>query len=471
MTSPASLSAAPGWRDLVRGANAGPALVISGGISLHAVSIYVVATIMPIVVSEIGGVAFYAWTSTLYVGGALAAAAGVAALVARWGTRIAYRIGFILFMLGSLACALAPNMPALLAGRLLQGIGGGMLPALGYASIRRLLPPELHARAIAVLGSVWGVAALLGPSVGGIFAGWNAWRAAFGIDVVIGLTFLAVAERVLPAHTAGEPARHRFAGLRLALLVSAAIAVSAGGVFARPVPAAIGIAAAIALIALMLRLDHAAPGRLLPGGAFNPATPLGAVSATMALQILAMSPCTFVPYILLAGHGVPAIEGGYMAALVALSWTAVSLVTANYGRAGARATIVTGSALMLAGLCCDGWGLATGRIGVVACGQLLVGGGIGIAWAHLAALLMATAPAAERDAAGPFITTTQTLAAVFGSAAAGMVANLAGLAGATTPQAVAAVAPILFGTLTVFPLAACFTGWQALRLTRTQGPT
>jgi MFS family permease len=456
----------PGWRDLVRGTNAGPALVISGGISLHAVSIYVVTTIMPIVVGEIGGVAFYTWASTLYVGSSLAAAAGVPRLVARWGTRTAYRIGFIMFMLGSLVCALAPSMAVLLAGRLLQGVGGGMLPALGYASIRRLLPPALHARAIAVLGSVWGIAALLGPAVGGVFAGWNAWRAAFGIDVVIGLTFLAVAERVLPAHGADESARHRFPGFRLALLVAAALAVSAGGVFGTAMPAAIGILAAIGLVALMLRLDHTAPSRLLPGGAFNPATPLGAVSATLALLILSMSPCAFVAYILLAAHGLPAIEGGYMAALIALSWTAVSLLTANYGRTGARATMVAGPALMLAGLVLDGWGLGTGRLAVVAAGQILIGSGIGMAWAHLAALLMATAPAAERDTAGPFITTAQTLATVSGSAIAGMAANLAGMAEASTPAAIAATAPLLFGALTVFPLVACLSAWQALRLTR-----
>ena len=464
MTNPDPSRPAPGWRDLVRGGNAGPALVISGGISLHAVSIYVVATIMPVVVGEIGGVAFFAWTSTLYVAGSLAAAAGVPALVAWRGTRAAYRIAFVLFMLGSLACALAPTMPLLLVGRLVQGIGGGMLPALGYASIRRLLPSALHAQAIAVLGSVWGVAALLGPTVGGVFAGWGAWRAAFGIDVVIGLTFLATAERVLPAHD-GSGTMRRFAGLRLALLVLAAIAVSAGGVSGEPVQAVIGLVAAIGLIAVMLVLDARAPARLLPGGAFNPGTPLGAVSATMALVILAMAPCAFVAYLLHAGHGMPAIEGGYMSALIALAWTGVSLVTAGYQRRGARATIILGPALMAAGLALDGWGLRTGAVPVVAAGQLLIGSGIGIGWAHLAALLMATAPAAERDAAGPFITTTQTLAAVFGSAIAGMVANLAGLGQATDPQAIAGTAPILFGVLMIFPLAALVTAWQALRLT------
>jgi hypothetical protein len=128
--------------------------------------------------------------------------------------------------------------------------------------------------------------------------------------------------------------------------------------------------------------------------------------------------------------------------------------------------MVAGPVLMLAGLVLDGWALGAGRLAAVAAGQILIGSGIGVAWAHLAALLMATAPAAERDAAGPFITTAQTLATVSGSAIAGMTANLAGMAEAATPAAIAATAPLLFGSLTIFPLAACLSAWQALRLTR-----
>src|SRR5262249_24679486 len=68
--------------------------------------------------------------------------------------------------------------------------------------------------------------------------------------------------------------------------------------------------------------------------------------------------------------------------------------------------------------------------------------------------------------AGPFITTTQTLAAVFGSAIAGMVANLAGLADAATAEAIAATGHWLFGALMVLPVAACATAWRALALSR-----
>lgn len=121
---------------------------------------------------------------------------------------------------------------------------------------------------------------------------------------------------------------------------------------------------------------------------------------------------------------------------------------------------------MCVGVALDAWALGSGSLSGVVVGQILVGIGIGLGWAHLGALLMDVAPPDEREIAGPFITATQTLASAFGTAIAGMAANLAGLADATTPASVAATAPWLFGALLVFPVAGCLTAWRVLALTR-----
>lgn len=456
-----------GWRSVMRDGNAGRCLVVIGGVALHAVSIYVVATIMPIIVGDIGGVAFFAWTSTLYIAGSLTGAAAVPLALARIGPRAAFHLAFALFMIGSLICSLAPAMSVMLVGRLIQGIGGGMLPALAYASIRSIFPAALHAWAISILGSVWGIAALLGPSIGGVFAQFDAWRAAFWVDLAVGLLFAAIAQRVLPRRLEQAPAASRpFPALRLGLLFCAAIAVSAGGVSGRPGSAMLGLGMAIALVVAMLRLDARASTRLFLSGAFVPTAPSGAVSATMALGILAMSPCIFVPYILKAGHGVASITGGYVSALIALAWTASSLLTASARGHRARQAILAGPFAMCVGVALDAWALGSGSLSGVVVGQILVGIGIGLGWAHLGALLMDVAPPDEREIAGPFITATQTLASAFGTAIAGMAANLAGLADATTPASVAATAPWLFGALLVFPVAGCLTAWRVLALTR-----
>ncbi len=98
-------------------------------------------------------------------------------------------------------------------------------------------------------------------------------------------------------------------------------------------------------------------------------------------------------------------------------------------------------------------------------GPSAVAGG-GAWWAHLAALLMRVALPAERDIAGPFVSATQTLSAAFGSAIAGMVANLAGLAEAVAPGPARHMALVLFAALAIAPVAAGLTALRALHLTR-----
>jgi len=130
--------------------------------------------------------------------------------------------------------------------------------------------------------------------------------------------------------------------------------------------------------------------------------------------------------------------------------------------------IGVGPLFMLAGIALLAWELPAGMIPLVIVGQVLMGAGIGMGWPHLGALLMAVVPSNERDVVGPFIFTTQTLAAVFGTAIAGMVANLAGLAETVSAAEIAAAGAWLFGVLIVVPLATCLMAWKALRLTRGQ---
>ena len=460
------MAAELGWRDLLVGGNAARLLVVTGGVALHAVSIYVVATIMPTVVGDLGGLAFFAWTTTLYVTGALTGAAAVPLILARSSPRVAYRIGFLVFMLGSLGCAAAPSMGVLLLGRLAQGFGGGMLPALAYSTVRSIFPSALHARAITLFGSIWGIAALIGPSVGGLFAQFGTWRGAFATDLVIGLVFLAVAEQVLPRLIEGAPARGQFPGVRLVTLAAAAIALSIGGLSGMARDALIGIAIASSFVVGVLWMDGLASERLLPKGAFNPGVPLGAVSATIGLLILSTSAGVFVPFLLHAGQGASPIVAGYSTALVALTWTGASFVSATTDRKWIRRYIAIGAPLMLAGIVVDGVSFANASFAGVLFGQALIGAGIGLGWAQLGALMMEVAPVESRAIAGPFITTTQTLASVFGSAIVGMVANLAGLPTAITPTAVATSAAILFAAIAIFPLVGALTSWQVLRLTR-----
>ncbi len=118
-----------------------------------------------------------------------------------------YEAGFAIFILGSLACALAWNEAAIIGFRVLQGIGGAFVTANSGAVIADLYPPERRGRAYGYNAVGWSLGAILGIVVGGIMVTYISWRWIFWINVPIGAGALLLAVRVL--HEKGERARRR----------------------------------------------------------------------------------------------------------------------------------------------------------------------------------------------------------------------------------------------------------------------
>lgn len=138
------------------------------------------------------------WTITGY---ALAQAAVIPLsgwLSDRFGAKRLYLIALVLFTLGSVLCAAAPSAGALVAFRVLQGLGGGMLLPIGMSFVYRLAPP---ARVGAVMG-IFGIPILLGPALGPILSGWLVqyadWRYVFLINLPVGIAAVALGVRALP---------------------------------------------------------------------------------------------------------------------------------------------------------------------------------------------------------------------------------------------------------------------------------
>lgn len=188
------------WSELFSGRNGWRALALTGGVALHAVNVHIVTTVLPSVVNEIGGLDWYAWSTTLFVVGSILGATLSVRLLARLGPRGACLAALVVFGAGSMACALAPAMPWLLAGRTVQGLGGGLLAALSYALIQLVFAPRLWPRAVALVSGMWGVATLCGPAVGGLFAQAGHWRWAFwSLLPLAAVQALLVAVQLRPA--------------------------------------------------------------------------------------------------------------------------------------------------------------------------------------------------------------------------------------------------------------------------------
>ncbi len=446
------------WAELVRGENAARSAVVGGGVVMHAITVFIVTTILPSVVRDIGGLRFFAWSTTLYVAASLLSGALTSRALARLGPRRAYRLALGLFVIGSVVCAMAPSMAVLLAGRFIQGCGAGMLSALAYTMVRLLFPEHLWSRAVSIVSAMWGIATLLGPAVGGMFAQFGEWRAAFWMLAGIAPVLAVLVERARPAALQTGPGpRTKLAAGNLALLVASILCVSAGSMENALWTNALGLACAVIGLALFVRLESGGR-RLLPLGACDPATRLGATYITMMLLLIGMTTEIFVPYFLQTVHGVTPLHAGYISALLSAGWTTGSLTSSSASGRAIRLLVPGGPITMSIGLAGLGvmmpWPGGMGELAAIGVCLAMIGLGIGMCWPHVAAQVFRFAPDSEKELAAGSITVVIMVGNALGSALGGMVTNAAGL---TTPGGVAGAtmaASWLFGLFAVAPLVA-----------------
>ena len=291
------------WASLFRGRNGLLALALTGGVALHAINVHIVTTVLPSVVQDIGGLDWYAWNTTLFVVASIVGAALSVRLLAALGPRGACIAALAVFSLGSAVCASALSMPWMLAGRSVQGLGGGVLAALSYALIQVVFQPALWPRAVALVSGMWGIATLCGPAVGGLYAQAGHWRWAFWTLLPVALAqALLVAVQLRPA--AGirhdRPAQMpRVPAPQIALLALSVLVIAASGFWPGLAGQAVGVALGLAIGFAATRIDRRAGAvRLLPTGAYALGTPLGAIYASVALLLIGTTTEIFVPYFL-----------------------------------------------------------------------------------------------------------------------------------------------------------------------------
>lgn len=206
-----------------------------------------------------------AWTMTAYTL-ALATVIPMTGWASdRFGTKRLYLTALVLFIIGSVACAFAWDLPSLIGFRVLQGLGGGMLMPLGMTIMTRAAGPQRIGRVMAVLG----IPMLLGPIAGPILGGWlieiSSWHWIFIINLPLGIIALIVTMKVLPSDAPKPSESFDFVGM---LLLSPGLALFLFGVSSIPeagtvaatkvlVPGIIGLALVIAFVFHALRKTHA----------------------------------------------------------------------------------------------------------------------------------------------------------------------------------------------------------------------
>lgn len=452
------------WLELFRGSRGAFTAILSLAIGLHAIDVFLITTVMPTVVRDIGGAAFYAWSTLLYIVASIAGAASGGPIKAALGPRKAYALAGLIFLAGSAGCGVSPAMPVLLAARAVQGFGGGLLLAQSMGLIGELFPAELRTRVLAMVSGVWGVAALLGPMVGGVFAALGWWRGAFWIGAAITAAFTAAAWRVLPA-SARVTATARFPIRRIVLLTVGVLAAGVSGNVDSGLLQLLLFGAAILLVVLTFRLDAAAANRLFPPRPMSLLTTVGTTYwILMLFSMLHTAIGIYMPLALEELHGLPPLAAGYGNTALALSWTLSSFVTAGWRGRAEQAAIVGGPLLALASAALLAWGAATQPPAFSYVLSGLIGFSIGASNLHLVALVMRRAEAGHESLTASSIPTVRSLGISFGAAAAGLIANTAGLGQGISVATVTAATTWVYGAAVAVPAAAFLLSLRVLRL-------
>ena len=169
----------------------------------------IVAVANPTIMTDLGiGYDAVIWVTSSYLLGYAVVLLVAGRLGDRFGTKNLYLIGLVTFTLASLWCGLSGSAAMLIAARVVQGVGAGMLTPQTLSTITRIFPPERRGAAMSVWGATAGVASLVGPLAGGVLVDSLGWEWIFFVNLPIGVVGVALAVWLVPvaAHP-GAPVR------------------------------------------------------------------------------------------------------------------------------------------------------------------------------------------------------------------------------------------------------------------------
>jgi multidrug resistance protein len=183
----------------------------------------IVATALPTIVGELGGIEHLSWVVTSYLLASTVSGPLYGKLGDLYGRKLVLQSAIVIFLIGSALCGLSQNMPQLIAFRAVQGLGAGGLIVTTIATVGDIIPPRDRGRYQGYFGAVFGVSTVIGPLLGGFFVDHLSWRWIFYVNLPIGGVALAVIASVF--HSRSVRVRHRVDYLGAALLAGALSAI------------------------------------------------------------------------------------------------------------------------------------------------------------------------------------------------------------------------------------------------------
>jgi EmrB/QacA subfamily drug resistance transporter len=409
--------------------------------ALAALDSTIVSTAVPQIVGDLGGFSVFSWLFSGYLLAVTVTLPVYGKLSDTFGRKPVLVAGAAVFLLGSLLCAVAWNMGALIAFRIVQGLGGGALQGTVQTLAADLYPLEERPKIQSKLSTVWAVSAVAGPGLGGVLAAYADWRWIFLVNLPIGAAALWLIVRHLhePAREPRTPPRIDWKGA-LAVFACGGVLLTAlvqGGVAWAwlSAPSLALFTTGLALLALVVVVERRAPEPIIPGWVWRRRTIAAVNLALGVMGLLMVAPSVFLPTYAQSVLGLAPVAAGFVLSVWTLSWPVSAALSQHvYRRIGFRNTALLGigaAALILFAFPFLPYPGAAWQPTLL---MLLLGGALGLFQLPLIVGVQSTVGWAERGTTTASVLfcrqTGQTMgAALFGAVANGVLAARLGGAG------------------------------------------
>jgi EmrB/QacA subfamily drug resistance transporter len=329
------------------------------GMLLAALDQTIVATALPTIVGELGGLEHLSWVVTAYLLAATVSTPLYGKLGDLYGRKRIFQLAIVVFLVGSVLAGMSRSMAELIGFRALQGLGGGGLMVIAQAIIADVVTPRERGRYQGYFGAVFGGAMVAGPLAGGFFTDHFTWRWVFYINLPLGLAALAVTSVALRGRSA--TVRHQVDYLGASLLAGAVtclvlLATWGGSQYPWSSPLIIGLGvAAVALLAVFVPVERRAAEPVVPLELFRNPT-FGVASAVSLIIGFAMfGVISFLPLFLQLVGGASATNSGLLLLPLMLGLLSASMasgqVITRTGRYKAFPVLGTAVAASVCGCC------------------------------------------------------------------------------------------------------------------------
>lgn len=350
---------------------------------LAAMDATIVSTVVPQIVADLGGFSLFTWVFSIYV---LAQAVTIpiyGKLADQYGRKPILLVGTVAFLAGSAACAAAWDMHSLIFFRALQGIGAGAIMATVNTLAGDLFAIKERARIQGWLSSVWGLSAIAGPTLGGVFAEYASWRWIFFVNVPLGAVSLFLISVFL--HEEVEKRSHRvdyLGGFFILLTIGIFVFLLLQGGQAWPWlswQAAALLSAFFVLLAISIQVERKAAEPIIPMWLWSNRVLSGSNLAMIGMGIIMMGPIAYLPTFAQSVYGLSTIVAGFVLGVMSIGWPLASSFSGRlYLTIGFRNTALIGASFLAAAAILFLLFAEGAPVAFIVFNQLLIGAGFGL---------------------------------------------------------------------------------------------